>query len=69
MSAAFLVTAMSVTASAHIWNRPAAAFAHPTTHLDPCPVSFDFKSGFCVKASGVKKAWFARAVERMIEGL
>lgn len=64
MFAATLAIAMTVTASAHVWNRPAApqSFGQPGFRISPCPVSYDFKRGFCVRAPASKKAWFSRAI-------
>ncbi len=58
---------MTMTASAHVWNRPAIQkIDHTGRHIKPCPISYDFKRGFCVKTPASKMAWFARAVEDIL---
>lgn len=53
MFAMALAIAMTVTASAHIWNRTTAnpSVGPANFRINPCPVSYAFQRGFCVRAA------------------
>ena len=66
--AAALAITMTVTASAHIWNRPAASqsFGQASYRASPCPINYAFQRGFCVKAPAARSDWFRNAIERIL---